>query len=475
MVIHINKNILLVEPEFPIPPKSKNHKNFLPIGLLKIGNWLKQNGHYVILVRGNLSKEDISYKFRNNYQKLSNKNIVPDKTYITSLFTYWSDTFWESVNHYRTLYKSYIKQPEIKVGGVYVSLFYGKQDFMEKCRKYKINPHVGIMRKAEKIGPDYTLLDNSNIDYQILHTSRGCTRKCKFCGTHIIESGYDKNTYRIANYYRVDKHDFIAKKSILNEIKLFYPKQYKLIFYDNNLLFNHPYIENILNEIIEFNQEIRKKNRKNKNKKSVLICESQSGFDGRVLLRKPTIALLLKMANFRNIRIAWDNSPKDKTKIKKQLDILHKAGFPYKEMFVFVLYNWKYGFYDLEEKRLACWDWKVQIADCRFRPLNREHEKYRPKVNQEGLDEYYIHPKWSDIEVKQYRRNIRRQNICVRQSRDFYSASMEQKRVPRKNYNSYYHGKIPLYDKWYPGEIHELEDDIYAKKYKIKGVQRRII
>lgn len=468
----MGKNILLVEPDFPIPPKSRNHNNFLPIGLLKIGNWLQQKGYNVVLARGNLNRKEITKKFRIKNKKLKGEIIVPDEIYITSSFTYWSNTFWDSVNHYRSLYKEWKKEPDIKVGGIYVSLFYGKSDFMEKCRKLKIRPHSGIMRGPERVGPDYSLLNNAIIDYQIIHTSRGCTRKCRFCGTHIIESGYYAN--RIARYYKVDGYDFIAKKSIIDEVKRFYPQQYKLIFYDNNLLLNHPYIDNILNEIIEFNQKIRKENRRYKTNKPELICESQSGFDGRVLENKPIIALQIKRANFQNVRIAWDNSLKDRSKIKKQLDILHNAGYPYKEIFIFVLYNWKYDFYDLEEKRLACWDWKVQISDCRFRPLNREYEKYRPRVNQERLDEYYIHPKWSDKEVKQFRRNVRRQNICVRQSRDFYSATLEHKRVPREDYNKYYFGELDLADKWYPGEIHEPEEDIYRKKYKIKGTQKKL-
>ena len=36
------KSVLLVEPNFPIPAKSRNHKNFLPIGLLKIAARLGQ-------------------------------------------------------------------------------------------------------------------------------------------------------------------------------------------------------------------------------------------------------------------------------------------------------------------------------------------------------------------------------------------------------------------------------------------------
>ena len=46
------KKILLVEPDFPIPPKSKNHKNFLPIGLLKIASYLRDHHNEVKLIRG---------------------------------------------------------------------------------------------------------------------------------------------------------------------------------------------------------------------------------------------------------------------------------------------------------------------------------------------------------------------------------------------------------------------------------------
>ena len=36
------KKVLLVEPDFPIPNKSRNHSNFLPIGLLKIASYLRE-------------------------------------------------------------------------------------------------------------------------------------------------------------------------------------------------------------------------------------------------------------------------------------------------------------------------------------------------------------------------------------------------------------------------------------------------
>ncbi|MBQ7928615.1 MAG: Fe-S oxidoreductase, partial [Methanobrevibacter sp.] len=45
------KSVLLVEPNFPIPAKSRNHKNFLPIGLLKIAAYLRTKDIDVRLIR----------------------------------------------------------------------------------------------------------------------------------------------------------------------------------------------------------------------------------------------------------------------------------------------------------------------------------------------------------------------------------------------------------------------------------------
>ena len=41
------KQILLVNPAFPISAKSRNHKDYLPIGLLKIASWLQNNDYEV--------------------------------------------------------------------------------------------------------------------------------------------------------------------------------------------------------------------------------------------------------------------------------------------------------------------------------------------------------------------------------------------------------------------------------------------
>ena len=372
-------NILLVEPNFPVPAKSKNHKNFLPIGLLKLGAMHRDNGNKVKLVRGEKTKQEISKIGTDQWS-------LPDKILITSLFTYWESHLIRSVNHYRSLFQD----SEISVGGIYASLM------PAKCRRIKGVDVVeeGINRKAEKYFPAYDLIGNNPhpIDYQIIHTSRGCKRKCSFCGTWKIEP------------------NFIAKKSIKKEIRL-----KKIIFYDNNIFMN-PYIENILEELIEL-----------KKKKEIIWCESQSGFDGRILVKKPPLAKMIKQAGFRYPRIAWDWKYRDHPKIKKQLDILINAGYNPKELYVFFLYNWDISFKEMEKKRIKCFDWQVQIADCRYRPLTQSYDNYNPHKKKQTSEEYHIHKGWTDILVRQFRKNVREQNICVRHGFPFYSNVFEHK------------------------------------------------
>jgi len=375
------KRILFVEPDFPIPAKSKNHKNFLPIGLLKLHNYYKNLGHKTKLVRGNRSKREIGTRF------------MPDQIMITSLFTYWSKYVWDAVEFYRNNYPD----AEIIVGGIYASLMGDHLGFKQRLRKYKARVHFGVHKKAEQYAQnnklDYSILNNPKpVDYQIIHASRGCPRHCEFCGTWKIEP------------------DFRSKKSIIKEIS-----KRRIVFYDNNLLLNE-HIEDILNELIEL-----------KKQKKILWCESQSGFDGRVLAEKPHLAKMLKQAGFRYPRIAWDWGINDYVKIKKQIDTFVNAGYNYRDIFVFMLYNWDIPFEEMEEKRIKCWEWKVQISDCRFRPLDQTFDNYNPHLRREQTsEEYYIHEKyWTDQLVKQFRKNVRRQNICLRQRVSFYSPIFE--------------------------------------------------
>ena len=137
--------ILLVEPNFPIATKSKNHAHFLPIGLLKIGTYHKQKWDRVKLVRG-----------------LKRCGFTPDRILITSIFTYWSKYVHEAAKFYHQAYP----KARIEIGGIYASLM------PKHCKKnspfayvYRGLYHRGV---AEKVVPDYSLLPEK-LDYQIIN------------------------------------------------------------------------------------------------------------------------------------------------------------------------------------------------------------------------------------------------------------------------------------------------------------------
>lgn len=376
--------ILLVEPDFPVPPKSKNHKNFLPIGLLKIASCLRAKGTEVKLIRG--------YPKGNLILQTEITKFSPGEIWVTSLFTYWSKYVKDAIQYYKSLFP----KAKIVVGGIYASLM------PEHCKEYTgcDEVHRGVMKEAEKFFPAYELVKNANphlVDYQIIHASRGCMRTCPFCGVWKIEPKFE------------------PKKSIKEEIK-----SRKIVFYDNNFLYN-PQIENILEELTTL-----------KKAKEIDWCESQSGFDGSLLLERPHLAKMIKEAGFRYPRIAWDWGYNNQAKsIRNQIDLLINAGYKSKEIYIFMLYNWDISFEEMERKRIRCWEWEIQIADCRYRPLNQTYDNYNPQVVSQTSNEYYIHEEagWTDALVKQFRKNIRRQNICVRHGFPFYSKTFERKTV----------------------------------------------
>ncbi len=346
------EKLLLVEPDFPIPHKSKNHAHFLPIGLLKIGSYHESLGDQVKLIRG-----------------LEHSEFTPDRILITSLFTYWARYVHEAAAFYHKIHP----KAKIEIGGIYASLM------PKHCKNGSpfatVSPGLYLSGAAEEVELDFSLLPEP-VDYQIIHASRGCSQRCKFCGTWRIEP------------------EFTHKRSILQEIQ-----KRKLVFYDNNVLAN-PCIDTILQELAEYRAKTG----------HPLRCESQSGFDLRLLTEER--AHLLKAAHFVNPRIAWDGRYSDWPRVRKAVDILEDAGYRRADVFIFMLYNYDLPYPEMKKKLEACRRSKVRVVDCRYRPLDCTEDDYRPYAHQ-GKGQYYIHPGWTDKKVRDFRRAVRRQNIAL--------------------------------------------------------------
>ena len=57
---------------------------------------------------------------------------------------------------------------------------------------------------------------------------------------------------------------------------------------------------------------------------------------------------------------------------------------------VFMIYNYDLDYKELEKKRVYCFNWGVQVSDCRYRPLDRLDDGYNPaKHSGQTNDEYH--------------------------------------------------------------------------------------
>lgn len=413
-IIKNKQRILLVEPAFPIPCKSRNHKNTFPVGLLKISSYLKSTGRQVMFIRMN---EEYDFTKILEYD--------PELVMLTSIFTYWADQVKDAVYYFKNL----LNVP-VMVGGVFASLE------PQLCKEYTgcDMVYTGVIEEAEEHPIDYSLLDEE-IDFQILHTSRGCNRHCDFCGCYMIESTWS------------------YKKSIKDEVC-----RKKLVFYDNNLIAN-PYIDNILDELIELKQD-----------RIILECESQSGFDGRILEKKPYLASKLKQAGFKHPKIAWDSGVNTWEKCESQIDILLDAGYNNRNISVFMLFNHDLSYDELEEKSILLFDKRIQITDCRFRPYDRLDDNYNGRINSPQTNyDYHINPNWTDREVKQFRRNVRRHNSCVRYGADWYSETINRRRISQEEIYRY---REMDYD-----TVKKYLDDVWnpAEKFIINGDRQMVL
>lgn len=347
----IKLNVLLVEPKYRHAKRTKHEAKLCPVGLFKHYFYHVQSGDNVRIVKGCVLVDS-----------------KPDLIKITSLFTYWSDDVFRAIKYYKTLFP----KTQIKVGGILASLI------PEIVKKHfpEINVHEGIDREVEHIPINWIHLNRT---IQIIHASRSCIRNCAFCGVRKIEP---EISYKI--------WEQVKKEIQLNNI----------VFFDNNFLMN-PHHQEILEGIADYRVNSK-----------VIRCEAQSGFDPRLITQED--AILLKKARFKGIRISWDHGLEQIPFVTQALSYLQKAGFSSKSIGIFMIYNWEKPFKLMEKKRKICREWNVQIFDCRYRPLDQLYDNYNPFVKNQTSKDYYIHPKWSDAQIRQFRRNVRRQNIMIR-------------------------------------------------------------
>ena len=199
--------ILLVEPAY----KNK----YPPMGLMKISTYHRKKGDTVRFYKGCMEeKELLIYK--------------PDKVYITSLFTFYYKKVTETLDYYR----KYIKDDDIFLGGIMVTILYDKlyqevkqnnllKGLLEDSYVLGYGDHINI----DQLPLDYDILDQIAYDYPasgnyFAYTTRGCPNHCSFCAVPILEP------------------EFHVTNNIYNQIKDVnrrYGEKRNLLLLDNNV------------------------------------------------------------------------------------------------------------------------------------------------------------------------------------------------------------------------------------------------
>jgi hypothetical protein len=206
-----------------------------PIGLLKLSTFHKRRGDEVKFVIGR-------DKTAVQEEGLFSHELLWDRIYITTLFTFdWKNVI-DTIEFYKKAVGGSIHK--IFVGGIMASIM--PNDIFEETG---IQPIVGILDSARKIGfdedtdidvlpPDYEVLPPNTYavnDTYYAYATRGCTKKCPWCGVPDIEPTYC---------------EYIDIKPMIYELRALYGDKSRLKLMDNNVLAS-PNLGQIVKDLVE--------------------------------------------------------------------------------------------------------------------------------------------------------------------------------------------------------------------------------
>jgi hypothetical protein len=289
-----NKKILLIEPEY----KNK----YPPLGLMKIAQYHgpRGKGDHVRFIKG----DDPSV--------LSE---AWDRIYVTTLFSFEFAKISQSIDFAIAAANS--QTDKIFVGGIAASLMHDR--FVQERRWRGIRFIKGLLGEApaislqlddfseelysddhhgtpiEDLTPDYSILDQIAYKYPVTdayfaYASRGCIRKCSFCGVPKLEG---------------DQRDIAPITSIVRNIDEIYGVKKDLILMDNNVV-AAPRFKQIVAEIRDLGFTAGAKLKRGR----VFVqrrVDFNQGVDARILCKDPMYLRELSSICIKPLRIAFDH------------------------------------------------------------------------------------------------------------------------------------------------------------------------
>ena len=291
-----NKNILLIEPGY----KNK----YPPLGLMKIAEYHGPRGKndHVRFIKG----ADRSVLLK-----------AWDRIYITTLFSFEYARIAKTIDF--ALEVANGQADKVFVGGIAASLMHER--FASEPRWSGVRFIKGLLSDAparalqldefaeelysddtvgiaiEDLVPDYSIIDQVDYKYAVwdayfAYTTRGCIRKCRFCGVPKLE-GRQRDTDSLT--------------SVVNAIEKLYGPKKDLVLMDNNVVAS-PRFKDIISEIRDLGfVRGAKLLRKGARVPVQRRVDFNQGVDARILCRDPVYLRELSTICIRPLRIAFDH------------------------------------------------------------------------------------------------------------------------------------------------------------------------
>jgi hypothetical protein len=328
-----NKNILLIEPGY--------RNKYPPLGLMKIAQY-----------HGPRGKRDNIVFIKGDDPKILSK--AWDRIYVTTLFSFEFPKISQSIDFAVRAANGDVNR--IFVGGIAASLMHER--FLQEPRWHGIRFIQGLLDKPpgialrlddyseelyaddrtgvaiEDLIPDYDILSQVEYKYAVhdayfAYASRGCIRKCSFCGVPKLEG---------------DQRDTDSLSAIVRAIDTYYGAKKDLILMDNNIVAS-PRFKEIIAEIKDMGFV-----RGAKLQRRVPVqrrVDFNQGVDARILCRDPMYLRELAGICLRPLRIAFDHLG-----LKRQYEqaIRYAHEFGLSELSNYMLYNFHDTLLDLYER-----------------------------------------------------------------------------------------------------------------------------
>ena len=291
-------NILLLEPGY--------RNKYPPLGLMKIAAYHRAKGDHIVFAKGVKSQQT---------SKISNTRW--DRIYVTTLFSFEFKKIAETIDFAISCVGG--QHRRVFVGGIAASLMH--DEFLKESRWFGVRFISGLLDKSpaeslqldadegdfyaddlnstaiEEHTPDYSILEHISDEYvypvhdaYFGYASRGCVRKCHFCGVPKLEGG---------------QRDGTSISELIQRISKEHGEKRDLLLMDNNVTAS-PRYRDIIAEIrdngFEKGAKLKRGNRSLQRR-----VDFNQGVDARILCKDKMYLQEMSTICLRPLRIAFDH------------------------------------------------------------------------------------------------------------------------------------------------------------------------